>query len=337
LTTVVTGGGGGGLVMILGLAITLIAGVWFYRQYQKDKANQPPSTAVPAQPDSPAAATPSPTTPTTTTCNCAANASCNAFCNNTAAFSLCCFNTTTPPATVPPGTTLPPITDPLPEPNRQLCSSIFNGSCNTECGRNGDIDECEECNATCDSDVPYTGPDIQVPVPAGGAVPTASCPAGYVYNATYNVCVLSPATAAPVYPNTPIPPPLTSGPDPSRCSSVFNGSCNSECSSGSQALCDDCMRSCGTGSSGGGGRTPECSSRYNGSCNTECSSGNNSTCNSCRIACGLASASIARAFSARDARKVLNNRMYNMFKRSNPEIEVEIDYRPKKVKLSNLY
>lgn len=323
--------------MIVGLVIALIAGVWFYRQHQKDKLNQPipPTTAAPVQP--PASEIPS-TAPGF--CNCATNQSCNAFCSNTAAFSLCCFNSTTPPTTVPPGTTLPPTTvppvaeEPLPEPNSQLCSSVYNGSCNTECGRNGDIDECEECNATCDSDVPYTGTDIAVPVPAGGALPTVSCPAGYVYNPTHNVCV---ASAAPVFPNTPVPPPLTTGPDPSRCSSVYKGSCNTECSSGSQSVCDDCMRSCGTGSSGGGGRTPECSSRYNGSCGTECGSGNNSTCNACKIACGLSTAGIARAYSSRDARKVLNNRMYNMFRRNNPEVEVEIDYRPRKVKLGNLY
>ena len=266
-------------------------------------SGQPGSPLAPAV--SPGGTT-TPTLPPLQGCNCTTNVSCNAFCSNIASFNQCCFGsgtTTTPP---------PAVVEP-PDPNPSLCSSHFNGSCNVECSE-GTEEECIECNGICEENVPYTGdePIEEPPATAGAAQPT--CPPGYTYSVTYNLCVQ--ATAAPVYPSTPIPPPLTTA-NQQRCSSVYNGSCNSECSGGSQAECNDCMLTCGlatggTSSSGGtsGGRTAECSSRYNGSCNTECSSGNNSTCNACRAACGL-SANIATVRSASQARHLLNNRLYN--------------------------
>lgn len=256
------------------------------------------------------------TPPATGTCNCQANSSCNAFCANTAAFNLCCFGTGSV-------TTPPPPAD-LPEPDDALCSSQFNGSCNTECGVNGDPDDCLECNAVCDTEVIYQGPDIPAPANAGAVQGTCNCGSNTYCNQfcnipnMFNTCCFGSATAAPVFPTTPIPPPLTTGSaNSSRCKNTYNGSCNTECSSGSQSECNDCMVACGqaTGgvASGGGtsgGRTSECSSRYNGSCSSECSGGNNSTCNACKAACGL-SANIATVRSANQARHLLNNRLYN--------------------------
>lgn len=169
-------------------------------------------------------------------CNCTANPSCNAFCSNSAAFSLCCVGggTTTPPAPV----------DNLPEEDDEVCSDQFNGSCNTECGVNGDPDECLECNAVCGSDVIYQGPDIPAPANAGAVGGTCNCGNNtycnqFCNNANmFNLCCFGSATAAPVYPTTPIPPPLSVA-NPTRCSQTFNGSCNSECSGGSQATCNE--------------------------------------------------------------------------------------------------
>jgi hypothetical protein len=76
---------------------------------------------------------------------------------------------------------------------------------------------------------------------------------------------------------------------------VYNGSCDSECSSGNAQLCADCNSVCGTnvGSGGGSGGIvrdeSRCKSVYNGSCGTECSGGNASDCNECRIVCGESS------------------------------------------------
>lgn len=339
-----SGGGGGGFVMIFAVAIMLIAGVWFYRQYQKDKQQSQPTqtTAVPADPNNTAGA-PNTGNPAAS-CNCSGNQSCNAFCTNQAAFNLCCYGGDGGSSSSP----LP--TNDLPEENQALCKSLFNGACNTECGANGDPDECIECNAVCGENVPYTGPGQTPTVPPpsnAGAAGSCNC-AGNTYcnqfcysSSMFNLCCFGNASAAPVYPNTPIPPPLSTGADPTRCKSVYNGSCNTECASGSQTVCNDCMRTCGLAGSGGSssGRTPECTSKYNGSCNTECSGSSASTCNACRIACGLTTANISRAYRSRDARKVLNNRLYNMFIKGNPEypnMEVSIDYRPRRVKLSNI-
>ena len=93
------------------------------------------------------------------------------------------------------------------------------------------------------------------------------------------------------------------------------------------------MIACGTASAGGavggtsGERTPECKSKYNGSCNTECSSGSASVCNACKVACGL-SGNIARVYTAKDARRLLNNRLYNSLrtKKYMPRAEVAIGY-----------
>ncbi len=263
------------------------------------------------------------------------------------------------PPTVPPTTVPPVVEEELPDPNPAICRSQFNGSCNTECGANGDIDECTECNAVCDTNIAYTGPDIEEPPATGGAA-TPTCPAGYLYNAAQNICILSTAggatgtptcppgysynatynvcqqvTAAPVYPSTPIAPPLTTGQgNPATCQDVYNGSCNSECSGGSSAQCNSCMIACGqatggTSGAGGtsGGRTAECSSKYNGSCGTECSSGSTSTCNACKAACGLA-ANIATVRSAATAKRLLKNRMYNAMKaqKYRPRQEVSFGY-----------
>ena len=272
----------------------------------------PGSAAAPAAAPLPGAA---PTAPVAGTCNCIANPSCNAFCNNTAAFNLCCSGGSSTVPTIP--------TEPLPEPDAQVCSNEFNGSCNTECGVNGDPDDCLECNVACDTDVIYQGPDIQAPANAGAVQGICNCQGNSYCNQycntpnMFNTCCFGSATAAPAG-QTPIPPPLTTaGANPTRCKNTYHGKCDTECSSGSQSECNDCMIACGqatagAASSGGtsGGRTPECKSRYNGSCNTECSSGGGSTCNACRAACGL-SANIATVRSASQARHLLNNRLYN--------------------------
>jgi len=349
------GGGGGGAMMMIIVVIAAIAFLWFWRNQQNQQPAAPGAAAAPwviNTPGSPAApAAPVTTLPPVQGCNCTTNVSCNALCSNVTQFNQCCFGTAAEEE------------EELPDPNPAICSSQFNGSCNTECGRNGDIDECEECNAVCDSNIAYTGPDVEEEetVLAGAAQPT--CPTGYTYSATQNLCVLSTAapaqptcpagytynvthnlcvqtTAAPVYPNTPIPPPLSQA-NPTKCKNTYNGSCNTECSSQSQSVCNDCMIACGTatagaaqpgGTSGGGGRTAECSSKYNGSCGTECSSGNNSTCNACKAACGL-SANIATVRNVRSARKILNNRLYNALKarRYSPRAEVRVGYRSLRV------
>ena len=364
------GSGGSGMIAIVALVIVAFLFIWMWRQQKEQppvaaaapntpfapilggSPNAPPPTTVPPN------TTPPATVPPITSCNCTTNASCNAFCNQVSMFNMCCFGTSTAPTT-------PAAEEELPDPNSALCSSQFNGSCNTECGANGDLDECTECNAICDSNVTYTGPD-EPAATGGAAVPT--CPAGYVYNAAQNLCILS--TAAPAVPTCPpgysynatynvcqqttaapvVPTPTTtptSQANPTRCQNEFNGSCNTECSSGSSSECNDCMIACGVATAGGassggtsGGRTAECSSKYNGSCNTECSSGGTTTCNACKAACGL-SANIATVRYASNARKLLNNRLYNAMKarKYNPRTEVSFGYQLGKMntlKIGNL-
>lgn len=333
--------------VIIAAVIGIIAMVWMWRSGAFQGLGQAgtnfftiPGAAAPSVPPSGGANV----LPPIQSCNCTTNVSCNAFCNNVTSFNQCCFGS---------AGTLPPGEVEAPEPNPSLCSSQFNGKCNTECSSSTE-EECIECNGVCDSDVPYTGtqPLEEDDVTAGAAQPT--CPAGYVYNAAQNLCILATAgaaqptcppgytynvtynlcvqtTAAPAA-QTPIPPVLTTA-NPTRCKNVFNGSCNTECSSGTQSECNDCMIACGqatggTASSGGtsGGRTPECSSRYNGSCNTECSGGSNSTCNACRAACGLA-ANIARVRTASQARHLLQNRLYNSLRaQSRPNYARRVGY-----------
>ena len=352
------GGGGGGAVSLIVLVVAAFMFIWMWRKQQNEQPSQQQAPWIIQSPGSPAA----PAAPT----------------GNTGTLPP---TTTTPPATVPP-IIVEEEGDDLPDPNPSLCSSLYNGRCNTECGANGDIDECEECNATCDTDVPYTGPDIQVPPPAGAGGATATCPpgytydaaynvcrqnssstvpapapatptcpSGYVYDATYNVCRQSTAQAAPAAPIASCPsgyiynptfnvcqqssPTTTTGggANPTVCKNTYNGSCNTECSSQSQSVCNACMIACGTATAGGatsggtGVRTPECKSKYNGSCNTECSSGSTSVCNACRVACGL-SANIAKVYTAKDARHLLNNRLYNSLRarKYSPRREVAIGY-----------
>jgi hypothetical protein len=319
------------MIAIVALVIVAFLFIWIWRQQQ----NQPVAAAAPNTPFAPILGG-SPPPPVTVPPNTIPP-------------------TTLPPVTTPP-TTTPPIVEELPDPNPGICHSQFNGSCNTECGANGDIDECTECNAVCDTNIAYTGPDT-APPPATGGAATPTCPAGYLYNAAQNICILTTGgaattcppgysynatynvcqqvTAAPVYPTTPTAPPLTTNQgNPTTCKNVYNGSCNTECAGGSSAQCNSCMIACGqatggtTGAGGtSGGRTAECSSKYNGSCNTECSSGSTSTCNACKAACGLA-ANIATVRSAATAKRLLKNRMYNALKahKYRPREEVSFGY-----------
>jgi hypothetical protein len=103
----------------------------------------------------------------------------------------------------------------------------------------------------------------------------------------------------PTQPGAPVQQPIyqapTYGGNPTECKSRYNGSCNTECSSGNQSLCNACQIACGGAQIGavqtlppmGGTTNPQlCQSRFNGKCNTECSSGNNSECQACKAACG---------------------------------------------------
>src|SRR5215510_3136992 len=199
------GNGGGGGVIAVVLIVIVFLFIWMWRS---GAFQQQPGAAAPAQAPPPQVGAQK--LPPFSSCNCASSSSCNAFCGNTAMFNLCCFGTQTPPATVPP-TTTPPTNeapaDPNVQPNPSICDSVYDGSCNVECGANGDLDTCAECNSTCESEILYTGPgsEEEEDGTAGAAVP--SCPSGYTYNVQTNLCV---ATAAPSYPSTPIPPPLTS-------------------------------------------------------------------------------------------------------------------------------
>jgi hypothetical protein len=169
----------------------------------------------------------------------------------------------------------------------------------------------------------FIGGTVLIPMLGKLAVPAAAAPA---VDANGNPVVTPPATDAngnPLPPTTPAPLPTNTGnpiqdllntiinatqgattppatgvgaPNASLCHSQYNGSCNSECSSGNNATCQACMAACGTGAApvGGGANASLCHSQYNGKCDTECKSGNTSTCQSCRIACGL-SANLAMA------------------------------------------
>lgn len=143
-----------------------------------------------------------------------------------------------------------------------------------------------------------TGTGGGTPAPTTPTGPT--CPPGYEYDTTFNVCITEEGdftmpTAPPPTPTPTGPPPPTSQPggtNQTRCTNVYGGSCSNECSSGNAQLCVDCNTVCGSNipSTTGGSNIvrdeSKCKSKFNGSCGTECSSGNASDCNECRIVCG---------------------------------------------------
>jgi hypothetical protein len=132
--------------------------------------------------------------------------------------------TTTPPASTPPGTT-PPATNP-PTGGNDTCHSVYNGSCNVEC-QSGATQLCQTCLIACgQGSLPPTG---SYPPPPVTIPPQPTYPPQYPYP----------------YPPQPVPVPTT---DPNRCHSVYNGSCHTECSSGSSSQCNACKAACGPNS-----------------------------------------------------------------------------------------